>query len=155
MSDTPAVPPKSAGPNKKLIVGCGVGCCVVLAAILTMLVIGIRGSAQVVPFAQGFVREAVSADPATAWQSLHGNKQQTVAQDAFVAEWQAVRAKVGELRSVTPAEGVGMDLERSVMILPFAVVGSVGTVTVTVEVNPKDKPPAIVDYRMGDASTAP
>lgn len=142
------------GPSRKLATGCGLGCLLVLVVGVTLMWLSYRRAVGIWQTAEGFVREALTGDPATAYERLHEAKRQALSPAEFEAHWQTLRDQVGAVQDIHYLPASRVDLERAVVSTPVLVQGEKAALQVEVDVSPNDRPPALVDYRV-TAAPAP
>ncbi|NUQ00581.1 MAG: hypothetical protein HUU35_12080 [Armatimonadetes bacterium] len=143
------------GPNKRLVVGCGMGCSLFLLLVVTLLVFGYQRMQRTYLRAEEFVRAATADNPAPAYQLLHPNRRQALPEPEFLAQWVGVRSFVGAVTAVEANGPVQSDLERGVAVVPLKIVGDRGAQSVEVDLNPRDDPMLVIDYRLPGLSVAP
>lgn len=143
------------GPNKRLVTGCGLGCSLFLLLVVTLLVFGYQRMQRTYFRAEEFVRAATADQPAPAYQLLHPNARGSRPEPEFVAQWAGVRSFIGAVKAVEANGPVTSDLERGVAIVPLRLVGERGAQGVEVDLNPRDDPMLVIDYRLPGLSVAP
>lgn len=140
--------------NRRTAAGCTAGCSLVIVAILMLFMMGNKQLKTLVDLGGQFVEQASRGDLQQAYGLLHPNKQAELSFDQFAQQWSDARAELGPLQTITPGDKPGIDPERSVMILSLKLVGEKVTGDLQLDINPKDRPMKVVDYRLSGLPSA-
>ena len=138
--------------STKTMKACLTGCAVLfLLGVLGMgvLVVYFKTSAQAtLETANSFVDTAMAGTDTEAYGMLHPLQREKTSPELFAKHWKAARNVVGEGPQATATGQPTANFESSLVTFQYQVIGSSGTVMVEVDVNPGEKPPTVVNYRI-------
>jgi len=150
-------------PNKGLktcLLGCGIVLLLGLAGLAWLTKFALNSSRATLDTANAFVDTALAGDDGTAYAMLYEVQRQQTSPALFSEHWDAARNVVGGSPKAEIAGQPAPDFQSGLVTLQYSVTGGSGTVMVEIDVNPGEKPPTVVNYRItglpaGQANQAP
>lgn len=130
---------------------------------LVLVVVGFvlkRNAQATIDAAEHFLDTALAGDDAGAWGQLLAEQREQTPAELFAEQWRAVRQMAGNGANRTMTDPPVPDFASGLVTFSYRLEGSAGAVNCELDVNPAEKPPTVVNYRLtglsaGGAGEAP
>lgn len=150
-----ATEPKPNQGLKACLLGCGV--LVALGLVLLLVLAGVlRKSAQgTMNAANDFIHAAVTGDDEAAYGLLHALQREKTSRELFHEHWDAARNVLGADPTSQITGQPAANFDSGLVTFQYQATGGSGTVLLEVDVNPGEKPPTVVNYRITGVPQTP
>ena len=144
----PTPEPARGGPPKKLLVGCGAGCSLVMLALLVVLGMGLQKMKATTRFVTEFATAGAGGDLDKAYAQLGSEAQRANTAEQFKLKWMLTRTALGTLQKVESGGSPRPDYKTGTYTVPVRLVGDKARIDLKVTVNPNDKPLKVLAFTL-------